>query len=158
MKCVIDRVDDTQFWTELYKVVARTAPPTTPPPSSPAFQQTPWAFTSSVIDSRELRKNMDPLLKAELDDNLTIDHSEFVDAFFGRIVGLEETVQVILKHCETTDPPLYQKNIGWLGWPEECVEKPVLQWLQEKIERVSSVSKGTRIRTSTTASMFFHTN
>lgn len=134
MKFVINRVDGIQIWTELYKVIARTAPSTTPPPSSPAFQQTPWTFTSSVIDSYELRNNMDPLLKAELNDYLTISYAEFVDAFFGKIAGLKEIVNYILMYCETKNPPLYQKNIGWLGWPEECAEKAVFQWLQEKID------------------------
>lgn len=144
---VITQVDDIQVWTEVYNVIVRTKPvqPTTPPrpalsfPSS--FKQTPWSFNTNFVDSSELRKDIDPILRNELDDSLTIDHPEFMHAFLGKVTRLDEIVDIILLNGQRMDPPLYQNGTGWLEWPKECEESDILQWLRRHMDLFLSLAK-----------------
>jgi hypothetical protein len=94
------------------------ARPTTPlqsnPPFTASFQQTPWTFnTGSFADTSDLRRHVDPILKAEVEDNLTIDHPEFFDTFFGYIPQLLKMTIAVFQMCKDSEPPLYKEGTGW---------------------------------------------
>jgi hypothetical protein len=86
-----NRSDDI-IWDKVYDVVAESTlttvdklstPPLSGPPRTASFQQTPWTFnTGSFADTSDLRRNVDPILKGEVEDNLKIDHPDVFDTFF----------------------------------------------------------------------------
>ncbi|KAF2824321.1 hypothetical protein CC86DRAFT_447202 [Ophiobolus disseminans] len=129
----------------LYELLAESAAtsdvkPSTPPPSDPSrtasFQQTPWTFnTGSFADTSDLRRNVDPLLRTEVEDDLRIDHPGVFATFFGKIQKLGEITLAVLESCKEADPPLFQEDVGWVEWPEGCEKASVLQFLCRHIDR-----------------------
>jgi len=140
LRAVLDTKSDTVIWEKVYEVTAESTfstidKPSTPPPSDPSrtasFQQTPWTFnTGSFADTSDLRRNVDPILKDEVEDHLTIDHPDIFDAFFGRISQLREMTAAVLQSCKQGESPLYREDVGWVEWPETCEEAAVLQFLR----------------------------
>ncbi|KAH7111103.1 hypothetical protein B0J11DRAFT_598982 [Dendryphion nanum] len=143
---VLDNRPDTVIWEKVYELLAeltsaRVGKSTTPPPSEPphtaSFQQTPWSFnTGSFEDTSDLRKNVDPILRSEVEDNLRIDHPDVFDVFFGQIQGLDDVATAVLSSCKGTESPLFQENIGWTEWPESCEETAVLHFLHRHIAQL----------------------
>ncbi|KAF2804372.1 serine/threonine-protein kinase Sgk2 [Mytilinidion resinicola] len=144
---VINNESDDIIWHKVYDVVAESIPltavakPSTPPASDPphtaSFQQTPWTFnTGSFADTSDLRKNVDPILKSEVEDNLRIDHPDFFDTFFGQIPRLREMTTAVLRSCKDAEPPLFQEDVGWVDWPDICEETAVLQFLRRHINQL----------------------
>lgn len=122
-----------------YTTLTVVAKPTTPPQSSPpftaSFQQTPWTFnTSSFADTSDLRRDVDPILKGEVEGNLIINHLEFFDIFFGQVPRLGMAAAVF-QMCKDTEPPLYKESIGWVEWLEGCEKPRVLSWLRRHIDQ-----------------------
>jgi hypothetical protein len=118
---VVARVEDTKIWTAILDLIARTQPihrPTTPQSSASfaaSFQQTPWSFnTGSFADTSDLRRDVDPILKGELEGNLIIDHPEFFITFFRGVPQLNEMAAAVFKMCKEAQPPLYREGIGWV--------------------------------------------
>jgi hypothetical protein len=114
------------------------AKPSTPPPSDPprtaSFQQTLWTFnTGSFADTFDLRRNVDPILRTEVGDNLRIDHPDVFDTLFGQILRLDEMTTAVLQSCRGAEPPLFQEDTGWADWPEGCEETAVLRFLRHYI-------------------------
>jgi len=100
LKAVLSKESDEVIWDKVYAAATASiaftvvAKPTTPPPSGPSltsFQQTPWTFnTGSFADTSDLRKDVDPILKSEVEDNLRIDHPD-VFTKLGRLTGTSES-------------------------------------------------------------------
>ncbi len=139
---LFERIDshasDIEICNTLFALIAR---PTTPlqsnPPFTTSFQQTPWTFnTGSFADTSDLRRHVDPILKAEVENNLIIDHPEFFDTFFGQVPGLLEIATAVFQMCKDSEPPLYREGTGWAEWPEGCEESKVLGWLSRHIEQL----------------------
>ncbi|TLD36617.1 serine threonine- kinase Sgk2 [Venturia nashicola] len=121
-------VSDIEICNALFVLFAR---PTTPLysdlPFTASFQQTPWTFnTSSFADTSDLRRHVDPILKAEVEDNLIIDHLQFFETFFIQIPQLLEIATAVFKTYKDSEPPLYKDGAGWAKWPEGCEELRVL--------------------------------
>ncbi|KAJ9641091.1 hypothetical protein H2199_005759 [Coniosporium tulheliwenetii] len=134
---VDSHASDLEICNALFALVAR---PTTPPQSGPSFtasfQQTPWSFNSaSAVDTSDHRKDVDPILKAEVEDNLIIDHPEFFDTFFGEVTQLPEIATAVFEMCKDAEPSLYTENVGWTEWPDDCGESRVLNWLRRHIDQ-----------------------
>ncbi len=97
------QISDTDIWTAVLDLVARTRPippPTTPPQSRPSFassfQQTPWSFnTGSFADTSEHRNEVDGPLKEELLPGLRLDVPDFVPAVFGQVLQLAELAEEV---------------------------------------------------------------
>jgi hypothetical protein len=145
---VIKQARDINIWNAAFSLIAR---PTTPHqsnlPCTTSFQQTPWTFnTGSFADTSDLRRHVDPILKAEVEDNLTIDHPEFFDTFFGHIPRLLEMATAVFQLCKDSEPPLYNEGAGWAEWPEGCEELRVLDWLSRHIERFLLFASGRGFR------------
>ncbi|KAF2839987.1 hypothetical protein M501DRAFT_1010229 [Patellaria atrata CBS 101060] len=146
LRAVLKNESDTVIWEKVYDLVAEptlttVAKPSTPPPSGPprtaSFQQTPWSFnTGSFADTSELRKNVDPILKSEVEDNLRIDHPGVFNTFFGQIPQLREITSAVLQSFKDAESPLFKEEVGWMEWPEECEETAVLQFLRGHIDRL----------------------
>ncbi|KAH8731711.1 hypothetical protein GQ44DRAFT_745770 [Phaeosphaeriaceae sp. PMI808] len=145
LAAVLNHESDSDVWEKVYELLAESAAttdakPSTPPPSDPSrttsFQQTPWIFnTGSFADTSDLRRNVDPILKAEVENNLKIDHPGVFATFFGKIPNLAEITTAVLQSCKEADPPLFQEGVGWAEWPEGCEEASVLQFLRRHIDR-----------------------
>lgn len=80
--------------------------PSTPPPASPilsTFAQTPWKDdVSCFVNTSELKKDVDPILKAESSGNLMTGHPEFFDTFFGQVPQLSEMAPAVFRLCQDT--------------------------------------------------------
>jgi len=59
-----------------------------------------------------LRRNVDPILRSEVEDNLTIDHPDVLNTFFGQISQLREVTAAVLESCKNAEPPLFQEGVG----------------------------------------------
>jgi hypothetical protein len=134
---VVSHASDLDICNVLFALVGR---PATPPQSGPSFtasfQQTPWTFTTgSFADTSDLRRDVDPILKGEVEDNLIIDHPGFFDTFFGQIPHLLEMAAAVFQMCKDGEAPLYRVSIGWVEWPEDCQESGVLRWLSRHIDQ-----------------------
>ncbi|KAF2468324.1 uncharacterized protein BDR25DRAFT_335443 [Lindgomyces ingoldianus] len=141
---VLDNETDSTIWEKVYDVVAErtlttvTEPSTPPPSGSPRTTsfQTPWTFnTGSFADTSDLRRNVDPILKNEVEDNLKIDHPDDFDTFFGQIPKLREITTAVLQGCKGAELPLFQEDVGWVEWPERCEEIAVLQFLGRHVDQ-----------------------
>ena len=137
---------DTVIWEKVYEVTAESTssttdkpstPPSSDPPRTASFQQTPWTFnTGSFADTFDLRRNVDPILKDEVEDNLTIDHPDIFDTFFGNISELRAMSALVLQSCKEQELPLFREHVGWVGWPETCEEAAVLQFLRRHVDEL----------------------
>lgn len=137
LNAVLNNETDEVIWNNVYAAVAR---PTTPLqsnlPFTASFQQTPWTFnTGSFADTSDLRRHVDPILKAEVQDNLIIDHPHFFDTFFGQVPQRLEMSTAVFQMCKDSEPSLYTEDAGWAEWPEGCEESRVLNWLSRHIEK-----------------------
>ncbi|KAF2105229.1 hypothetical protein BDV96DRAFT_592870 [Lophiotrema nucula] len=160
LTAVLTHESDSDVWEKVYELIAEstattdanvsTPPPRdpprtpsvqqTPPPRVPSripsFQQTPTNYSSgSLWNPSELRRHVDPILKAEVRDNLRIDHPDVFKTFFGKIPKLAEIAAAVLQSCKEEDPPLFQEDIGWVNWPTGCEEASVLQFLRTHFEK-----------------------
>ncbi|PVH90320.1 hypothetical protein DM02DRAFT_647610 [Periconia macrospinosa] len=145
LKAVLDHEADELVWDRIYGIVAQSAltisdKPSTPPPSglphTSSFQQTPWTFnTGSFADTSDLRKDVDPILKNEVEGNLKVDHPDVFTTFFGGIPQLHEMARAVFQNCKDTEAPLFQEGAGWLDWPAGCEEADVLRFLRRHVNQ-----------------------
>jgi hypothetical protein len=145
LTAVFNNESDDVIWDKVYDVVAGSIPtavakPSTPPPTDlrpSSFQQTPWTFnTGSFADTSDLRKNLDPLLKGEVEDNLRVDHPDVFNTYFGGIPGLLDIATAVFKNCKDAEPPLFQDDVGWIDWPDSCEEIAVSRFLHRHINQL----------------------
>jgi Fungal protein kinase len=137
LNAVLNNETDEVIWNNVYAAVAR---PTTPLqsnlPFTASFQQTPWTFSTGMFeDTSDLRRHVDPILKAEVDGNLIIDHPQFFDTFFGQAPQRLEISIAVFQMCKDSEPSLYTEGAGWAEWPEGCEEPRVLDWLSRHVEK-----------------------
>jgi hypothetical protein len=145
LRSVLNNEPDGVIWDNVYNLIAESTlgtvtKPSTPPPSGPpctsSFQQTPWSFnTGSFADTSDLRRNVDPILRSEVEDNLTVDHPDVLSTFFGQIAQVREVTAIVLESCKNAELPLFHDGVGWTEWPEGCEETAVLRFLRCHIDR-----------------------
>ena len=145
LQVVLRDDSDEAIWKEVYDLLTEPTftsdvAPSTPPPSGPphtaSFQQTPWTFTTgSFADTSDLRRNVDPILKDEVENNLTIDHPDVFDTFFGQISQLRQMTAAVWQSCKEGELSLYKEDLGWVEWPETCEEAAVLQFLRRHADQ-----------------------
>jgi hypothetical protein len=135
LKDVIYCAEDATIWSSVLDLITRTRPshcPATPPSFVAPYQQTPSSFnTGSFVDTSDLRRHVDPILKDELEGNLIIDHPGFFSKFFDGVSQLGEVAAIVFERCKRVDAPLYSADTGWVEWPEDCQESKVLRWIRQ---------------------------
>jgi hypothetical protein len=77
-------------------------------------------------DTSDLRRDVDPTLKGELESNLIVDHLEFFNKFFDGVPQLGEIAAVVFEICKEAEALLYKEGIGWAEWLDDCKESRVL--------------------------------
>ncbi|KAF5133789.1 hypothetical protein E5D57_004416 [Metarhizium anisopliae] len=142
-EALTDKPRDTLIWELVSNAVVESTPPPRAIPSS--NQQTPWSQnTSSFVNSSESRQNVDPVLKQEL-EHLYVGLTNFHEAFFGDIPGLDIVSEAVFRKCTEGNNPLFKD--GWSGWPARAKESDVLAWIDGLILKLE-VFAGDRIPTS----------
>ncbi|PHH71014.1 hypothetical protein CDD82_6782 [Ophiocordyceps australis] len=130
-----DKSRDDEIWGHVYRIFDQHTPPQSLPTP---IHQTPWTQnTGSIVNSSELRQNVDPLLKAEL-ENLYVGLPNFCKTFFGD--HLDQTSKEIFRTCTQGQDPLFQQ--GWNGWPADAKESHVLAWLDCLIPKLEALAAG----------------
>ncbi|OAQ58942.2 FunK1 protein kinase [Pochonia chlamydosporia 170] len=142
---IADTIQDAQIWDLVSIAVVESTPPLRPIPSS--LQQTPWSQnTSSFANSSEYRRDMDPVLKLEL-EHLYVGLPDFHKSFFGDIPELDVVSEAVFRECTEGDNPLFKE--GWSGWPARAKESDVLTWIDGLILKLEAFV-GDRLSTSVT--------
>ncbi|USP77857.1 hypothetical protein yc1106_05131 [Curvularia clavata] len=102
------------------KSYAAFARPTTPPPSAfpiLSIRQTPGVInTSSFQNTAEERRDLDGLLRTELDD-LKKDIPNIFNLLLAGVPTLKETSEAVFAKYKEGNIPLYKKLGGWQDWP-----------------------------------------
>ncbi|KAH7011997.1 hypothetical protein B0J12DRAFT_778670, partial [Macrophomina phaseolina] len=134
LDAVLRREPDERIWDRVYDAVAES----TPPPRPASFPQTPSrSSTGNLVNSSELRKNIDEVLKKELGP-IYVGIPGFYEAFFGRVAGLDATAREVFHKCRKGRNPLYSEKSGWRDWPESAGEMEVLSWFAKLTDHVAS--------------------
>ncbi|EEH07624.1 conserved hypothetical protein [Histoplasma capsulatum G186AR] len=148
IQLIIQKAPDTDIWKAIFDLItsvaqAAQATRSTPPPrSSLIIPQTPHSRnTSSLANSSELRRDIDPVLRDELLGELHVNIPGFFAAYFDGIEGLSRTAQAVYQKCNTGDSPLYNDKSGWKDWPDDMDEKYVLDWLIKVINQLSQFAE-----------------
>ncbi|PNY25614.1 Uncharacterized protein TCAP_04448 [Tolypocladium capitatum] len=138
-EALADKPQDTLIWDLVSTAVIETTPPPRPIPSS--IQQTPWSRnTSSIVNSLEFRRNVDPILKSEL-KHLYVGLPHFYATFFSSVPDLEAVSATIFRRCAEGDNPLFGSK-GWSGWPIGAKESDVLAWFSSLIPKLEAFAGG----------------
>ncbi|PHH59413.1 hypothetical protein CDD81_3223 [Ophiocordyceps australis] len=127
---------DGEIWSRLYRALNQDTPPQS---LATSIQQTPWTLnTGCIVNSSELRRNVDPMLRAEL-ENLYIGLPNFHQAFFGfgNVPDLNTVSKAIFRKCTEGEDALFQN--GWTGWPTSAQESEVLAWLGGLIPKLEAL-------------------
>ncbi|KUI65186.1 hypothetical protein VM1G_00003 [Cytospora mali] len=140
LKAVLANETDDKIWTQVYNAVVESTPP--PKPSHPTIAslktQTPWTRNSgSPVNSSEHRKNMDHILKQEL-DAMHADIPGFHETFFGDMAELSEN---IFRKCKARPNQLFREGEGWSEWPQNAEEAAVLTWLGNITNKLAALTK-----------------
>ncbi|KND87651.1 hypothetical protein TOPH_07727, partial [Tolypocladium ophioglossoides CBS 100239] len=91
-----DGLDDAHIWDQVAIATAESTPP--PQPIPPSIQQTPWSQnTSSFVNSLELRENMDPILKLELEHQKNVGLPHFCATVFSGVPDLEAVSATVFR-------------------------------------------------------------
>ena len=111
-----------------------TTPPITPHRSTSganqSLKQTPHSYsTSGLENTSESKDDIGSVLKEELRPSLRFDIPDFVNAVFENVPHLEELADTAFKICQEGDDVRYTKSAGWSGWPKDCEESDVIDWL-----------------------------
>jgi Fungal protein kinase len=133
---VRNKASDADIWSAVYSLIIESTPPPRPLPN---LVGTPIVFnTGSLTNTSEHRKYFDNALKEELNSSLHVDVPGFFDAFFGEVTGLQLLAEVVFKKCQEGEDPLYKAGDGWRYWPKVALEKEVLEWFKEIIDKFLS--------------------
>ncbi|KAL7917980.1 hypothetical protein ACQKWADRAFT_316935 [Trichoderma austrokoningii] len=130
---ILEHKPDVDIWNKVYEAVTERTPP---PKTASSVVDTPTRFSTSVVNSSEYRKHMDPLLQAELGP-FWVD-LDIYNTFFGSVAGLKELAEALFKECSEGDEPLFHQ--GWRDWPEDTSEGNVLAWLQKTTDAAATSS------------------
>ncbi|KAI1659446.1 hypothetical protein F4813DRAFT_401524 [Daldinia decipiens] len=133
LRAVINKKSDEDIWAQVYYTFTEsTLPPRT---IASHFQQTASSPNMvSLVNSSELRKNIDNILKEEL-GLMCVNVPRFYETFFGNILNLEIASGAIFERC-CKEPDLFFRE-GWTGWPRDAEESAVLSWLQKIIKQIA---------------------
>ena len=74
----------------------------------------------------DLQKDVDPILKSKVEDNLRIDHLDIFSMFFRQISQLYNIATAVFQSYKDTEPLLFKKDVSWLKWPKGSKEVRVL--------------------------------
>ncbi|RFU72772.1 serine threonine- kinase sgk2 [Trichoderma arundinaceum] len=126
--------DDGALWESAIKSVQEF----TPPPQPAAPQQTPSNINSgSLVNTSELRKDMDHVLNQEL-SNIHVNVPNFRSSYFC-IDSLDRIARSVLERCRQGDDPIFSN--GWTGWPQIPEEQHVLSWFSHINEKLIRLAK-----------------
>ncbi|KAH7012084.1 uncharacterized protein B0I36DRAFT_299991 [Microdochium trichocladiopsis] len=133
---LVEPIDESQLWDLVYKLIPEATPP--PRSTAPSHQQTPWVYsTSSLVNSSELRRDVDDVLKSELGP-LYVDIPQFFETFFESIPGLAAASKAVFEKCKDETEGLFSTD--WTGWPEAADQDGVLSWFVNVTKKLASFS------------------
>ncbi|UKZ74422.1 hypothetical protein TrVFT333_002090 [Trichoderma virens FT-333] len=128
--------NDVVIWTQFYNAVKEATPP--PRPTWSSVANTPnTRNTSSILNSSELRREVDQVLRKELDPRVGI--RKFRESFFASVPNLDAASDAVFRKCSEGDEPLFGQE-GWAGWPAGAEEKAVVAWLGDIIPKLESLA------------------
>ncbi|UKZ47865.1 hypothetical protein TrVGV298_002098 [Trichoderma virens] len=131
-----DNPNDVLIWTQLSNAVKEATPP--PRPTWSSVANTPITRnTSSILNSSELRREVDQVLRKELDPRVGI--RKFRESFFASVPNLDAASDAVFRKCSEGDEPLFGQE-GWAGWPAAAEEKAVVAWLGDIIPKLESLA------------------
>ncbi|KAG6109305.1 hypothetical protein E4U31_007005 [Claviceps sp. LM219 group G6] len=139
----VQQVDDEDIWKQVKKIFV---PSTPSPPASPIaapwrrrptkVTDTPFSYhTGNLTNTKELHKDIDPLLKKELGISF-IDIAGFLETFVPASDKLKKVSKDFFDRCNSDRTPTYKGDL-WTKWPKSAAEKHVL----EKFARPSRPAK-----------------
>ncbi|KAK4071055.1 uncharacterized protein Triagg1_6422 [Trichoderma aggressivum f. europaeum] len=134
-----DNSHDVLIWGQVYSAVTEVTPPPPPPQVRwSSVTDTPITRnTSSILNSSELRREVDQVLKEEIDPRVGI--RKFRKSFFASVPRLEEATDAVLRKCSEGEEPLFGRE-GWVGWPAAAAEQDVLAWLCSIVPKLQSLA------------------
>jgi hypothetical protein len=50
-----------------------------------------------------------------------------------------EIATAVFEICKDAEAPLYKEGIGWVEWPEDCMESRAVHWLRQHITSFSGL-------------------
>ncbi|PNP50183.1 hypothetical protein THARTR1_09172 [Trichoderma harzianum] len=144
-----DAGSDLSVWETVIKYVQESTPP--PQAGAVASQQTsPEQKTASVaqqnplfvnsgslVNTSELRRDMDHVLSQEL-SNIYVNVPNFRQTYF-HIDSLDHVATSVLERCTQGDDALFDE--GWVGWPQDPEEGLVLAWFSNLNERLVQLAR-----------------
>ena len=151
LRSVLEHDADKLIWDHIYRLTAdisssQHAPPPppqrtpSPRPIATPVEQTPWVYsTSGIMNSTEIREEVDKILKQELGP-LYVDVPCFSKAYFGQIAGLEAGSKAVFDKCLEGSNPLFGPQ-GWRGWPSVTSERNVVSWFDELFPRLEAFAR-----------------
>ncbi|KAG6149179.1 hypothetical protein E4U11_000248 [Claviceps purpurea] len=123
----IDQADDEDIWKQVMSFIIPKTPPTSPIAASrrPIKEtDTPLSrHTGGLTNTKELHKDIDPLLKKELGISY-IDIAGFLETFVPGSDKLKEVSKAFFDRCNSEGGPTYKGDI-WTRWPKSAAEKHV---------------------------------
>ncbi|KAK4085529.1 uncharacterized protein Triagg1_519 [Trichoderma aggressivum f. europaeum] len=140
---------DQGVWENAIKFLEEATPPPqagavasqqTPPEQKTASisQQTPLFFnTGNLVDTSELRRDVDHVLSQEL-SNIHVNVPNFRQTYFS-LDSLDHIATSVLERCTQGDDPLFDD--GWAGWPQNPEEGLVLAWFSNLNEKLVQLAR-----------------
>ena len=130
---ILTNKPDEEIWNQVYHAVTESTPP--PRPVASSIQQTPSSRNmGGIVNSSELRKDTDNMLKVDLGP-MYVDIPGFHDAILGGIRGLGEASDAVFEKCCEGPDPLFRHGEGWSGWSEGAQEGAVQRWLDDLVQK-----------------------
>ncbi|KAF3484327.1 FunK1 protein kinase [Arthroderma uncinatum] len=108
LKAIHDNDSDESIWSKVTHAIAELTPSPLPLCS---FQTPLTRNTGSVVNSSELRTNMNAVLREDLGD-MYVDIPKFYETFFGYILGLQTNAQAVFERCKEGEEPLFHDGAG----------------------------------------------
>ncbi|OAQ62490.1 serine threonine-protein kinase sgk2 [Purpureocillium lilacinum] len=101
-----DNQEDALIWDLVSAAALESTPPRRPIP--PSTQQTPLSQnTSGLVNSSELRHDVDRILKLEL-EYLYVGLPNFHETFFGDVPALDMVSEAVFRQCSEGETPLFR--------------------------------------------------
>ncbi|KAL7937557.1 hypothetical protein V8C35DRAFT_292804 [Trichoderma chlorosporum] len=100
-----------------------------------SVHDTPWTrSTSSILNSSETRRVVDPILREEL-GVFRVDTHGLRESFFASVPDLKTTAAAVFDRCREGNEPVFGED-GWHGWPSEAKEADVVSWFEITIPKL----------------------
>ncbi|KAF2647234.1 hypothetical protein K491DRAFT_614914 [Lophiostoma macrostomum CBS 122681] len=141
LHAVLTQKPDDVVWNHVYQLLAKSMPPPSSPQSTRSAQQPSWMLSGeSLANTYELSEYVDPILKHEVNDSITINHPDVLDTFFGQNSQVALLTKIVFDGCKKADPPLFQDGDGWADWPKASGELGALKFLRSHISQFLSIA------------------